>query len=185
MIMLHGDDKGLVLPPRVASIQIIVIPVGITNKTTPEQRQTLFDKALAVVSELKRGGLRASADVRLNYTPGYKYNHWEMKGVPLRLEIGPKDLAANSTRVVRRDTGTASSYPLKDISGQMSSLLETVQSDMFNKAKKIRDEKTVRLETWDQGKGFVGHLDDKCLVLAPWCEETKCEDEVKERSSRS
>lgn len=79
MTMVHGDDKGLVLPPKVASIQVIVVPVGITVKTTPEERVTIFDASSALADTLKKGGVRAKADLRDNYTPGYKYNHWELR----------------------------------------------------------------------------------------------------------
>ena len=79
MVMVHGDDKGLVLPPRVASIQVVVVPVGITNKTTPEQEQAIYSYAEDAVALLKKAGVRAKSDLRKLYTPGYKFNHWEMR----------------------------------------------------------------------------------------------------------
>ncbi|KAI9202618.1 uncharacterized protein BJ171DRAFT_512715 [Polychytrium aggregatum] len=184
MVMVHGDDKGLVLPPRVASIQAIVVPVGITAKTTDAERQALYDKANELVSTLKAAGVRAKSDTRDNYTPGYKYNHWEMKGVPLRLEVGPKDVAKNETRAVRRDTGVACQLSLSQLVAGVAELLEDIQNDMFAKAKKERDAHIVRLEKWEDGEGFVKSLDGKNLILAPWCERVACEEAVKERSSR-
>lgn len=89
MVMVHGDDKGLVLPPKVASVQVIVIPVPYKDADT----QGIFDACSATVNTLNEAGIRAESDSRDNYSPGWKYSNWEMKGVPLRIEIGPKDLA--------------------------------------------------------------------------------------------
>ncbi len=91
MVMVHGDDKGLVLPPKVASVQVIVIPVPYKDADT----KGIFDAVAATVDALSEAGIRAKSDLRDNYSPGWKYSHWEMKGVPLRIEIGPKDLANN------------------------------------------------------------------------------------------
>ncbi|KAI8926136.1 hypothetical protein BC831DRAFT_400366 [Entophlyctis helioformis] len=180
-VMVHGDDKGLVLPPRVASVQAVVIPVGITAKTTEADRKVLFNKAEEMVSVLKKAGIRAKADLRENYTPGYKYNHWELRGVPLRLEVGPKDIAKNETRCVRRDNGSVEQLSLAALAEQVADLLVTVHNDMFARAKAERDSRLIRLETWDK---FVETLNSKCLVLAPWCEEVACEEDVKDRSAR-
>lgn len=94
MVMVHGDDKGLVLPPKVASVQVIVIPVPYKDADT----QGIFDACSATVNALSEAGIRAESDFRDNYSPGWKYSHWEMKGVPLRIEIGPKDLANKQVR---------------------------------------------------------------------------------------
>ncbi|OAJ37110.1 hypothetical protein BDV3_000156 [Batrachochytrium dendrobatidis] len=182
MVMVHGDDKGLILPPRVASIQVVVVPVGITAKTSLEDRAAINDKAEELTAVLKKAGIRSKSDCRDNYSPGYKYNHWELKGVPLRLEVGPKDIAKNETRCVRRDNGAAQQLSLVDISTTVSTMLETVQTAMFEKARKERDSRIVQLETWDK---FVESLNNKCMVIAPWCEEVACEESVKERSSGS
>jgi prolyl-tRNA synthetase len=95
MVMVHGDDKGLVLPPKVASVQVIVVPVPYKDADT----QGIFDACAATVDALCEAGIRAEADFRENYSPGWKYSHWEMKGVPLRIEIGPKDLANNQVSI--------------------------------------------------------------------------------------
>ncbi len=181
MVMVHGDDKGLVLPPRVAQIQAVIIPCGISAKTSQEDRQKLNAIADKLVEDFKKVGVRAKADLRDNYTPGYKYNHWELRGVPIRLEIGPKDMAKNETRCVRRDNGEAKQISLANITETVTSLLEVIQADMFSRAKAERDAKLVRLETWEN---FVETLNRKCLVIAPWCEQVACEEEVKERSAR-
>ncbi|KAJ1364925.1 hypothetical protein KIN20_025122 [Parelaphostrongylus tenuis] len=102
MVMIHADDNGLVLPPKVAAIQIIVLPVGITAQTTDAQRKVIMEKAEEVVKILVDADIRAEADLRDNYSPGWKFNHWELKGVPIRLEVGPKDLAADQVTAVLR-----------------------------------------------------------------------------------
>ncbi|KAJ3336836.1 hypothetical protein HDU93_002076 [Gonapodya sp. JEL0774] len=181
MVMVHGDDKGLVLPPRVAAIQVVVVPVGITAKTTAEERATIDSKVEEVVKSLVEAGIRAKADTRDNYSPGFKFNHWELRGVPIRLELGPKDIKANSSRCVIRYNGAASSLPLDGLSAKVKSLLEDIQSEMFKKAKAVRESRTIRLESWE---GFVKTLNGKNLVLVPWCEAVDCEDAVKERSAK-
>ncbi|KAJ3196156.1 hypothetical protein HK101_009896 [Irineochytrium annulatum] len=182
LVMVHGDDKGLVLPPKVASIQVIVVPVGITAKTTIDERAQIDKYAETVVAELKAGGIRAKADTRENYTPGYKFNHWEIRGVPVRLEVGPKDIAKKEVLSVTRLTGAKASLPAKDIAKTVTHLLAGIQSDMFTKAKAERDAHLIRLETWDK---FVETLDKKNLILAPWCERVACEKDVKDRSARA
>lgn len=96
MVMVHGDDKGLVLPPKVASVQVVVIPVPYKDVDT----QAILDACTNAVKSLSEAGLRVEADLRDNYSPGWKYSHWEMKGVPLRIEIGPKDMANNQVSPV-------------------------------------------------------------------------------------
>ena len=181
MVMIHGDDKGLILPPRVASVQVVVMPVGINSKTSDEQRKALTSKAEELHALLRKAGIRSKCDLRDNYTAGFKFNHWELRGVPVRLEIGPKDLAKNETRSVRRDTGESEQIPLSKLVETLEKKLETIQSDMFAKAKKERDSHLIRLETWDK---FVETLNNKNIVLTPWCEQVKCEESVKDRSTR-
>jgi prolyl-tRNA synthetase len=181
MVMVHGDDKGLVLPPRVAQIQVVIVPCGITVKTSDEDRAKVYAGADQLAKDLKAAGIRSKADLRDNYTPGFKYNHWELRGVPIRLEVGPKDIAKNETRAVIRHNGNVSQLSLKEIGITIKDLLETVQSDMFKKATAERDSNIVLLETWDH---FVETLNKKKMILAPWCEEVACEEAVKERSAR-
>ncbi|KXN89153.1 Putative proline--tRNA ligase C19C7.06 [Leucoagaricus sp. SymC.cos] len=182
MVMVHGDNQGLVLPPRVASIQVIVVPCGITAKTSQEERKTINDACDKLAKELReKGGVRAKADLRAEYTPGWKFNEWEQKGVPLRLEIGPLDLKKQQTLTVRRDTGIKNPLPLTDITTTVPKLLETIQQDMFDRAKKIYDERLIPITKWEQ---LVPALDNKCVVVMPWCERTECEDEIKERSAK-
>ena len=101
MIMVHGDDKGLVLPPRVAKVQVVIIPVVFKDT----EKEKLLAKAKEIEETLIKAGIRVKVDDRVNYSPGWKYNHWELKGVPLRIELGPKDLEKEEVRAVRRNDG--------------------------------------------------------------------------------
>ncbi|RKP05829.1 hypothetical protein THASP1DRAFT_32338 [Thamnocephalis sphaerospora] len=182
MVMVHGDDKGLVLPPRVASVQVIVVPCGITARSTEEDRKRINAGVEEVVRTLKRAGVRARSDVRDNYTPGYKFNHWELRGVPIRLEVGPKDLEKRSTMSVRRDNGSKAAIAMDDLQTAVPALLRTIQDDMFARAKATFNQHVCRVEKWDD---FVPTLNGKNLVLIPWCEREECEDSIKERSARA
>ncbi|KAI8853720.1 hypothetical protein BC829DRAFT_413626 [Chytridium lagenaria] len=163
-------------------VMAVVVPTGITAKTTAEERKKIHQYAEDLVKTLKAAGVRVKGDFRENYTPGYKFNHWEMRGVPIRLEVGPKDIAKNETRAVFRLASVApKQISLKTITKEVPELLTKIQKEMFDSAKKERDEHLIRLETWD---GFVKALDGKNIILAPWCERVECEKDVKERSGR-
>ena len=178
MVMTHGDNQGLVLPPRVASVQVVVVPCGVTVKN----RQEMNDKCEELAATLRKAGVKARADLRDGYTPGYKFNDWEQKGVPLRLELGPADLAKSQTLSVRRDSGVKAPLALADITKTVPELLETIQSDLFKRAKEAYDSRLRTITNWDD---VVPALDNKCVVAMPWCEEEACEDDIKERSGRS
>ncbi|KAI8869121.1 prolyl-tRNA synthetase [Ramicandelaber brevisporus] len=182
MVMVHGDDKGLVMPPRVSQIQVVIVPVGLTVKTTPEESKRVIDAVAELEQTLDAAGIRVHADTRENYSPGFKFSHWELKGVPVRLEVGPKDLAKNSALGVIRHNGTRAPLSLDNIGATVKTLLDTIHHDMLAKATKERLEHTVTVENW---KDFVPALNGKNIVLMPWCEQEKCEDSIKERSSRN
>ncbi|KIY74237.1 prolyl-tRNA synthetase [Cylindrobasidium torrendii FP15055 ss-10] len=180
MVMVHGDNQGLVLPPRVASIQVVIIPCGITAKSSDETRATINNACDELAKTLKKSGIRAKADLRDLYTPGYKFNDWEQKGVPLRLEIGPKDLEKKQSLGVRRDTGAKAPVELENIGATVSELLATIQKEMYTKA---RDTFHDRLKVVTEWKNLVPTLDDKCVAVLPWCEAEACEDDIKDRSA--
>lgn len=180
MVMVHGDNQGLVLPPRVASIQVVIIPCGITVKTTDDIRAKINAACEELAKTLKKAGIRSRADLRDGYTPGYKFNDWEQKGVPLRLEIGPNDLAKQQTLTVRRDTGAKNPISMDGVSTTVSTLLATIQSDMFKKAQDIFMDRVKEITKWED---VVPTLDDKCIAVLPWCEVEACEDDIKERSA--
>ncbi|KAH9926737.1 prolyl-tRNA synthetase [Fomitopsis serialis] len=182
MVMIHGDNQGLVLPPRVASIQVVIVPCGITAKTSDEQRKSINYRCEELASVLKSVGVKAKADLREGYTPGFKFNDWEQKGVPLRLEIGPADLKKSQTLTVRRDTGVKAPLPLAEVTSAVPKLLETIQADMFKRAQDTYFSRLKEVTRWED---VVPTLDDKCVVVMPWCEEEACEDDIKERSARS
>lgn len=133
MVMIHGDDKGLVLPPRVAAIQVIVLPVGVTAKTTEEDRNKLNEKVTEITKELVDGGIAAEKDDRDHVSPGWKFNHWELKGVPIRVEIGPRDLAENKVTAVLRFNGEKHSVPLTDLVPGIRDHLEQIHHAMYQK----------------------------------------------------
>ncbi|KZO98569.1 prolyl-tRNA synthetase [Calocera viscosa TUFC12733] len=181
MVMVHGDNKGLVLPPRVASIQVVIVPCGVTAKTSDELRKRIPDECDALAKKLKKAGIKARADLREGYTPGYKFNDWELKGVPIRLEIGPADLDKEQTLSVRRDTGEKAPIKMANVVEDVGKLLETIQTDMFQKAKATYESRIKIVYDW---KDFVPTLDNKCVVIMPWCEVEACEDDIKERSGK-
>ncbi|KAK8980930.1 hypothetical protein V6N11_059623 [Hibiscus sabdariffa] len=175
MVMVHGDNKGLVLPPKVAAVQVIVIPVPYKDANT----QGIFDACAATVETLSEAGIRAEADLRENYSPGWKYSNWEMKGVPLRIEIGPRDLANNQVRVVRRDNGEKTDISRVFLVEQVKGMLDKIQQNLFDVAKQKRDACIEVVKTWDE---FVKALGQKKLILAPWCDEEDVEKDVKART---
>ncbi|XP_008548308.1 bifunctional glutamate/proline--tRNA ligase [Microplitis demolitor] len=181
MVMVHGDDKGLVLPPNVASVQIIIIPCGITATTTAEERANLLAECTKLEKKLADAGLRVKGDYRDNYSPGWKFNHWELKGVPLRVELGFKDLEKSQVTFVRRDTLEKSFAKQDQVCKYASDLLNTVQKSMFDKAKKELDDHIKSCQDWNS---FCKHLDQKNLILAPFCGRIDCEDEIKKDSAR-
>ncbi|KAI9220233.1 hypothetical protein BC828DRAFT_348520 [Blastocladiella britannica] len=185
MVMVHGDNKGLVLPPRVAQVQVVLVPCGITVKTTPEQKEAIIAYINGVQAELKAAGIRVKADLRDNYSPGYKFNHWEMRGVPVRLEVGPKDMQKEQVLSVRRDSGVKASMERAGLAASIHELLTTIQADMLAKATAERDEHLKVIEEWDDQEGFVTLLDNKNVIMAPWCTVPECEDTIKEKSTRA
>ncbi|CAK4073441.1 unnamed protein product [Aphanomyces euteiches] len=176
MVMLHGDDKGLVLPPRVAPIQVVIIPIPFKDK---EETDALYSKGDEINELLKQVGVRGEVDHRRIYTPGWKYNHWELKGVPLRFELGPKDMAKSQVRVVRRDNNEKIDIAFSDLQVKIPQLLEQIQKDMFERAREERDS---RIRVVTQWSDFVKNIADGCMVLTPFCNEKEWEEQVKQRS---
>ncbi|KAL8443387.1 hypothetical protein Emed_006843 [Eimeria media] len=159
--MVHGDDKGLVLPPRVVNLQAVIVPI--VFKETGEAE--ILSKCHELEKILKARGVRVKVDSRTNYTPGWKFNDWELKGVPLRLEVGPKDVEKQQTRVVRRDTSEARQVAWADVGTTIPALLETIHRDLFNKAKAKLDASIEQVLTFDE---VMPVLNRRHLVLAPW-----------------
>ncbi|KAG5332324.1 SYEP ligase, partial [Acromyrmex heyeri] len=182
MIMVHGDDRGLVLPPNVAPIQIVVIPCGIAVNMDEHTKESILKKCDWLVRHLgQEGKFRVKSDCRLNRTPGWKFNHWELKGVPIRLEVGPKDLLKNQVTVVRRDNfqRTAIEIYNDNIITPLTSILNDVQKQLLSRAKSKLNEHIKKVEKWSD---FNPELNNKNLLLAPFCGDPACEDKIKEDS---
>ena len=180
MIMIHGDDKGLVIPPRVADVQVVIVPVGITAKTSDADREALYNEVSDMRQKLEDVAVRVECDYREGYSPGYKFNDWEMKGVPLRLEFGPKDSAKGVVTTSRRDKDGKDTLSISDLASSVPQLLETIQADMFKKASEEYAAHRIVVREW---KDFVPALNRKNVVVVPHCTGGECEDEMKKDSS--
>ena len=172
VIMAHGDQRGLVLPPRIAPIQVIIVPVA-------AHKGGVIEKAKEIESALLKVGVRAETDVR-DMSPGWKFNEWEMKGVPLRIEIGPRDIENNQAVLVRRDKNEKQFESIDNLSALIPGLLETIQKDMYLKSKANRDSRIVEADSLE---GILNGVEGKNFVKAGWCGCRECEDKVKETAS--
>jgi prolyl-tRNA synthetase len=168
IIMTHGDERGLKLPPRIAPIQVVIVPVAAHKGGVMEKCEELF-------AELKQKGLRVKLDDRDTLSPGFKFNDWELKGVPVRVEIGPRDLENGQCVVFRRDTYEKQSVALAELPAHLVALLESIQQNMFDIAAAFRDE---RIQV-------VGNMKDleaatkAGFAKAMWCGDQACEDKIK------
>ncbi|XP_059171364.1 bifunctional glutamate/proline--tRNA ligase-like [Physella acuta] len=181
LAMVHGDNTGLVLPPRAATLQIVIVPCGITASMSAADSKQLYDKCSELASTFTAAGFRCKADNRDNYSPGWKFNHWELKGVPVRIELGPRDLKENQVVAVRRDTGEKSTIPMNILVESLRKLTDDIQDSLYNKAKKELDEHLTVCHAWTE---FCDSLDQKKLIQAPFCGEIPCEDKIKQDSAR-
>ena len=170
IIMVHGDDDGLVLPPRIAPTQCVVIPIR-------QKAEGVLDQAYAIADALKAAGIRVKVD-DTDRSPGWKFADQEMRGFPMRIEIGPKDIENGSCVLVRRDTREKITVAIADVAAKSAELLETIQHDMFERAKAFRDEHTY--EAFDY-ETFKKTIEEKPgFVKGYWCEDRACEDRIKE-----
>jgi len=174
MVMTHGDDQGLVLPPRVAPIQVILIPI-ITTKDNPEP---IKNKLHEVAKGLKSNSVRIKVDDSDLHNPGWKFSHWELKGVPVRIEFGDKDMQKGQVTIVCRDNKEKFTCKYDEINEKIKELLEVIQKRMFQKAKDELNKKTAEAYDYDQ---FIKLVNDKNIVLTPWCNVKECEENVKKR----
>ena len=170
LIMVHGDDDGLVLPPHVAPVECRVIPVA-------QHKEGVLDRAYALLEELKKAGYRVKIDDS-DKSPGWKFSEQEMRGIPLRVELGPKDIAANKCVVVRRDTREKIEVSLDEIETKIPELLETVQKDMFARAKAHRDVHIWDAHNYEEFKDIAENKPG--FIRGMWCGDQACEDKIKE-----
>ena len=175
MIMTHGDDKGLVLPPKIAPIQVVIIPIYYSK----EDRENIVQKARQIKDSLSNSDIRVHLDDRDHLTPGFKFNDWELKGIPIRIEIGPKDIAKNQVVLVRRHNQTKISPDIDGLPEKILSDLKNIQKEMFDAAKKILDERVVRVSEYQQ---FKEKLDNGKMIGCSWCGKQECEDKIKEET---
>ncbi|KAH9378226.1 hypothetical protein HPB48_011246 [Haemaphysalis longicornis] len=181
LVMVHADNQGLVLPPRVASYQIVIVPCGITAAMSEEQKAALIQFCQEFEATLSKEGIRCKGDYRDNYSPGWKFNHWELKGVPVRVEIGPRDMQQKQFVAVRRDTGEKITYSTASAVGDIKALLETIQKAMFDRAKADQLKFQAVTKSWDV---FLQKLEEKCVLMSPFCGDMDCEDEIKKNSAK-
>jgi prolyl-tRNA synthetase len=172
VIMTHGDDSGLVLPPAIAPYQVVIVPIPRGN-----WKETVLPKCEEIRSQLAAAGVRVKLDADESQTPGWKFAEYEMRGVPLRLEIGPKDIEKNSVFAARRDTREKQSLPIAGLSERVTELLKEIQSAMLAKALAFRDDHTTRTSSYDEFKRIMEGRPG--FVVAPWCESVQCENEIK------
>ncbi|HHW02821.1 MAG TPA: proline--tRNA ligase [Thermoanaerobacterales bacterium] len=171
IIMTHGDDRGLKLPPKIAPVQIIIVPIS------SQKKETVLNKAMEIYSRIKQT-FRVEMDDRDEYTPGWKFNEWEMKGVPVRLEIGPKDIEKHQVILVRRDTGEKISVDESEIESKLELLLNEIQVNMFRQAKKFMDENIREVEDFEEFKKVIE--EKRGFIKTHWCENGECEKSIKE-----
>jgi len=177
MIMLHGDEKGLVVPPQIAPIQVVLVPIYFKQ----EQSEAITAKAKAVAATLKKAGIETHADFRDQYTPGWKFNEWELKGVPLRIEIGPRDVANKQCVLVRRDNSEKMTVKDEEILDQVRSCLQEIQRNLFARAKKTLDESIQQVTEYDNFKKILAERGG--FVRACWCGMTDCEEAIQNDTS--
>ncbi|MGI0049344.1 MAG: proline--tRNA ligase [Nitrososphaera sp.] len=175
LIMVHGDDKGLVLPPRVAPIQIVIVPIH-----KDKDAELVKGKAGEIESELKKAGIRAHMDGRDEYTSGWKFNEWEMKGVPLRINIGPRDIEKGQVEFVRRDTKEKMQGDRAKLVDTANSLLAKIQDSLLARAKAFLDENISRPATYSEFKSIIEGRGG--FVMAGWCGREECESKIKEET---
>ena len=172
VIMTHGDDSGLILPPGVAPWQVVIIPIPRGN-----WKETVLPACQAIRDELTAAGIRVRLDDDESQTPGWKYAEYEMRGVPLRLEIGPKDLEKKSVFSARRDTRVKAALPMDGIAGQVRALLDDIQASLLAKARAYREAHTSATASYDE---FTQTMEGRPgFVVSPWCGSDTCESEIK------
>jgi prolyl-tRNA synthetase len=171
VIMCHGDDSGLVLPPAIAPYQVVIVPIGREN-----WRETVLPRAKEIQAELVAAGMRVTIDER-DERPGWKFSEWEMRGVPVRVEIGPKDIEKSAVLVARRDTRQKESLPMAGLADRLRTLLDEIQQNLLAKATQFREEHTQRVSSYDEFKQVMDGRPG--FVIAPWCGAADCEAQIK------
>jgi prolyl-tRNA synthetase len=174
LVMAHSDDQGLVLPPKLAPIQVVIVPIF----KGEEQKQLIDEKVKGLVQQLKAAGVSVKYDDNDNNRPGWKFAEYEMKGIPVRIAIGARDIANNIVEVARRDTKEKMSMPIDGLGDHIIQLLDEIQVSIYNKAKAFREEHITKADQWDE---FVKLLDEKTgFIAAHWDGTEETENKIKE-----
>ena len=175
VVMAHGDDSGLKFPPKIAPIQVIVIPISVGD-----WKENVLPSAQNVESTMKEAGLRVKLDDREEFTPGWKFSEWEMRGVPLRIEIGPKDIKEKQVIAVRRDNREKEAISFNALSQRVPEILQKIQESMFEEALKFQRENTHELQSYEDFKAVIE--EKKGFIKTLWCGDTACEEKIKEET---
>jgi prolyl-tRNA synthetase len=176
IVMAHGDDNGLVLPPKLAPVQVVIVPIW--KSTDPIEK--ILAAAKDVEATLKKAGIAVKLDARDNVNPGFKFNEWELAGVPLRIELGPKDLEKGSVCCVKRLNRAKSFVPVGDVASTVPKLLDELQAEMLAAARARRDEATFTIDAYDAFKDKLETTGG--FLLAHWCGDTACETAIHEET---
>ena len=176
LVMVHGDDRGLVLPPEIAPYQVVIIPIFYKEI----ERNLILNKAKEVFKKLKENEISTVLDDRVEYTPGWKFNQWELKGVPIRIEIGPRDIQKKQVVAARRDTLERIAVKEEELINTINEVLKEVQDNLFNRAKKFLDEHITSVKTYDEFKKVLRKKGG--FIRACWCSNQTCEEKIKEET---
>jgi prolyl-tRNA synthetase len=177
LIMTHGDDAGLILPPRVAPYQVVIVPIP---PRKGDWNEAVLPKAREVMAELRGAGVRVHLDDRDTQQPGFKYADWEMRGVPLRLELGPKDIEKDQCVLVRRDTREKAFVPLAGLAARVRELLEVLQRDLLERARRFVADNTTSVSSYELFKEVMAGK--RGFLVAGWCRDAACEARIKEET---
>ena len=175
LIMTHSDDNGLVLPPKLAPIQVAIVPICKSD----EQMREIDAKVEPIINALKAKGLTVKYDNRTEYKPGWKFTEYEFKGVPVRLAIGPRDLENGTCEVCRRDTLEKITMPIEGIAEHVEQLMVEIQANLFKKAADFRASQTRKVDTWEQ---FKEEIEKGGFLLCHWDGTTETEERIKEET---
>lgn len=175
LVMAHGDDSGLKFPPNIAPVQVVIVPISAGN-----WKENVLPLARNIEEKLGEEGLRVKLDEREEFTPGWKFSEWEMRGVPLRVEIGPKDIEKKQVVVVRRDTGKKENVTQASMNIKVPEILREIQKNMFEMALKFQQENTHEVKDYEEFKAIMESK--KGFIKALWCEDQVCEEKIKEET---
>jgi prolyl-tRNA synthetase len=179
LIMTHSDDQGLVLPPKLAPFQVVIVPIYRKG----EEMEMTIAKGKEIKAQLERVGIRVKLDDRDTQKPGFKFAEWELKGVPLRIAIGPRDIQNNTVEMARRDTLTKEFIPMEGLHDKVLTLLDEIQDSLYNRALKFRDENTYEANTWDEFKDIIANKGG--FVMAHWDGTSETENRIKDETKAS